>query len=218
MNKNILVVHPNHDWLKFDVESCLPRGVVNFFRDDEIHKIEYHSVDEKGDSNLLTFYFVHIPEYSGLSKLKNYNFDEYVVRNSLMYDGDYLQTLHAELESLKGRVPEEIVIQKDQWDESLRGKKMASPQGETIFKYQIPALEQFELSLPKGAEILRIDNIDGVAWLWAKIDTRKPDETRKFRAFKTGGDIPSGLDLKYIGYYAIFVQMELGLYVFEDLS
>ena len=112
---------------------------------------------------------------------------------------------------------EENVVQQDQWDISLRGEKMSSVTGKTIFKYQIPTLEKFTLKLPKGAEIIRVDHIGGLNWLWAVVDTNAPDEERKFRAFKTGGAIPSELSLKYVGYYAIFVQQELGLYIFEEI-
>lgn len=104
------------------------------------------------------------------------------------------------------------------WDLATRGPQMANPQGQTIFKYQLPVLEQFTLELPEHAEILRVDTIDGMFWLWALVDLRRPTETRYFRAFKTGADIPDGLNLIYVGLCTIFVQMELGLYIFEELK
>jgi hypothetical protein len=103
-----------------------------------------------------------------------------------------------------------------QWDAS-RGPQMANPMGRTIFKYGIPALERFRLNLPTGAEIIRIAHIDGFSWVWAVVDLRKPTEERFFRAFKTGATIPDTFDTSsYVGFYPIFVQQELGLYVFED--
>ena len=108
--------------------------------------------------------------------------------------------------------------QADQWDASTRGPKMATPKGKAIFKYQMPVLEQFEMKLPQGALIIRIEDQGGMFWLWAVVDTRAPDETRKFRAFKTGAPIPDSFDGNYIGFCKIHVQQELGLYIFEDVA
>lgn len=115
-------------------------------------------------------------------------------------------------------VMDEIGVQADQWDASTRGPKMANPKGKAIFKYQMPVLEQFEMKLPQGAYIIRMEDQGGMFWLWAVIDTRAPDETRKFRAFKTGAPIPDSFDGKYIGFCKIHVQQELGLYIFEDVA
>lgn len=106
----------------------------------------------------------------------------------------------------------------DQWDEKLRGPRMSNTTGLTIFKYQMPVLEEFTMDLPAGAQIIRVQDQDGMFWLWAIVNTEAPNEVRKFRAFKTGAPIPDGLTLQYIGFCAIFVQMELGLYIFEELS
>lgn len=108
----------------------------------------------------------------------------------------------------------------DQWDESLRGKKMSAPAGKTIFKYQMPVLEKFTLKLPEGAEILRVADQNGMFWLWAMVDIKKPDTERHFRAFKCGAPIPDEVDtqnLVYLGWCAVFVQMELALYIFEEV-
>ena len=109
-------------------------------------------------------------------------------------------------------------LQFSQWDESLRGPQMSDVHGKTIFKYQMPVLEKFEMELPKEAEIIRMEDQDGMFWLWAVVDTRLGTEIRNFRAFKTGALIPDGWDLQYIGFCAVFVQMELGLYIFEDFT
>lgn len=109
-------------------------------------------------------------------------------------------------------------IQADQWDESLRGKKMSSSQGKVIFKYQMPVMESFTMKLPQGAEIIRMADQDGMFWLWAVVDTNKPDEERKFYAVKCGANVPEIDNLVYRGFCAIFVQQELGLYIFEDVD
>lgn len=87
----------------------------------------------------------------------------------------------------------------------------------SIFKYQAPVKEQFSLSLPIGAEILRVDDVDGMFFLWAIVDTEESlTELRHFECYKTGA--PFRVDpskLNYLGFWKIFVQMELCLYVFE---
>lgn len=106
----------------------------------------------------------------------------------------------------------------DGWDESLRGKKMSSSVGRVIFKYQMPILERFTMSMPEGAEIIRMADIDGFFWLWAVVDTRLPNESRHFVAVKCGANVPENGDLFYRGFCAIHVQQELGLYIFEDFA
>lgn len=109
-----------------------------------------------------------------------------------------------------------VPVQTDQWDEATRGKRMSNATGRVIFKYQMPVKEQFTMKLPRGAEIIRMADQDGMFWLWAVIDTREPDELRYFVAVKCGGNMPETTHkLIYRGFCAIFVQQELGLYIFE---
>ncbi len=103
----------------------------------------------------------------------------------------------------------------EDWNDDLRGPKMSTATGRVIYKYQMPVLEEFEMTLPQNAEIIRVQDMDGYFWMWAVVNTDAPTETRKFRAFKTGAKIPDGLELRYVGFCAVFVQMELGLYIFE---
>ena len=103
------------------------------------------------------------------------------------------------------------------WDANARGPRMSEATGRVIFKYQMPVLEQFSMDLPAGAEIIRMQDQGGMFWLWAVVDTDAPTETRQFRAFKTGAAMPRDLNLRYVGFCAVFVQMELGLYIFEVL-
>lgn len=108
--------------------------------------------------------------------------------------------------------------QADQWDEALRGKKMSDASGRVIFKYQMPVLERFTMRLPQNAEVIRMADHGGMFWLWAVVDTRLPDEDRHFVAVKCGGNVPEVPSLIYRGFCAVFVQQELGLYIFEDVS
>lgn len=103
------------------------------------------------------------------------------------------------------------------WDEALRGPQMSGARGKVIYKYQMPVLERFEMKLPVGAEIIRMQDEGGMFWLWAVVDTNSELEIRKFHAYKTGAEINPNLNLKYIGFCAVFVQMELGLYIFEEV-
>lgn len=80
-----------------------------------------------------------------------------------------------------------------EWNEQVRGPKMS-------------------------AEIIRVQDQGGMFWMWAVVETDAPTETRYFKAFKTGAEIPGGLNLRYVGFCAVFVQMELGLYIFEVMS
>lgn len=105
----------------------------------------------------------------------------------------------------------------NQWDDALREPRMSEATGRVIFKYQMPVLEAFTMNLPAGAEIIRVTDQGGMFWLWAVVDTDAPTEERHFRAFKTGAAMPDDVRLRYVGFCAIFVQMELGLYIFEVL-
>ena len=114
--------------------------------------------------------------------------------------------------------PTQNRVQIDQWDETMRGKKMSSADGRVIFKYQMPVLERFTMKLPNGAEIIRMADQGGMFWLWAVVDTRLPDEDRHFVAVKCGANVPEIHSLLYRGFCAVHVQQELGLYIFEDLT
>lgn len=85
-----------------------------------------------------------------------------------------------------------------------------------IFKYQLPIEEQTMIRMPEGAEVVRVDGLDGMLWVWAIVDTNNDIIDHKFRLFKTGGEIPSDLDLHFVGCGAIFIQQELMLYVFKE--
>jgi hypothetical protein len=95
---------------------------------------------------------------------------------------------------------------------------MSEATDRVIFKYQMPVLEQFEMELPRGAEIIRMESQGGMFWMWAVVHTEAPLETRRFRAFKTGAAMPDDMPLRYVGFCAVFVQMELGLYIFEEVQ
>ena len=74
------------------------------------------------------------------------------------------------------------------------------------------------MELPKGAEVIRIDNVEGHIYMWAVVDPDAPTETRQFHARKTGAENPCVPDnVRYLDCAAIYIQMELMLYYFEPI-
>jgi len=77
-------------------------------------------------------------------------------------------------------------------------------------------MEKSFIDMPKNSEIIRIDGFDGAIWVWAIVDTDNELVRRNFELFKTGGEMPNDIgDYVYHGCGAIFIQMELMMYVFE---
>ena len=87
-----------------------------------------------------------------------------------------------------------------------------------IFKYELPIKEKIELELPKGAKIIRCEDVDGKFFIWAIVDPEQSIlEIRYFECYKTGQEINTDLDhLIHIGNCKIFIMQELCLYVFEN--
>lgn len=88
-----------------------------------------------------------------------------------------------------------------------------------IFKYEIPCKEKFEISLPKGAQIIRCEDVEGKFFIWAIVnpDPEHPTETRYFECYKTGQEIHTPLcHLNLLGTCKLFIMQELCLYVFEN--
>jgi len=88
-----------------------------------------------------------------------------------------------------------------------------------IFKYSIPTKEKYELLLPKHAQILRVEDVDGLFFLWAIVNTEEEVKEMRFLEFyKTGQPIETPLEnLIYLGTCKLFIMQELCLYVFENL-
>ena len=88
-----------------------------------------------------------------------------------------------------------------------------------IYKYSLPVQEKFELSLPAGAQILRVEDVDGLFWCWAIVDTEASHEVRYIECYKTGQPIETPTeDLIYLGCCKLFIMQELCLYMFENIS
>lgn len=88
-----------------------------------------------------------------------------------------------------------------------------------IYKYELSILESQTIQLPLGAEILRVDDVEGKFYLWAIVDQEQGEvEPRHLEFFKTGQPIVVREGLKYLGFCKLFIMQELGLYVFERVS
>lgn len=89
-----------------------------------------------------------------------------------------------------------------------------------IWKYQIPVSDNFTLNMPFDANIIRVDNVDGLLYLWAIVDTDEDlkQEERHFNFYKTGQAIEAPYASNYIGHCKIFIGQELCLYLFEHIS
>ncbi len=90
-----------------------------------------------------------------------------------------------------------------------------------IFKYSIPTREKYEIELPKGANIIRVEDVDGLFFLWAIVNDSPDIETelRYLEFYKTGQSIETPLsELKFLGTCKLFIMQELCLYVFENIQ
>lgn len=88
-----------------------------------------------------------------------------------------------------------------------------------IFKYGIPTKEKFVIELPIGAKIIRVEDVEGLFFLWAIVNTEEgyPTEKRCLEFYKTGQTIETPLEhLNFLGTCKLFIMQELCLYVFEN--
>ena len=85
-----------------------------------------------------------------------------------------------------------------------------------IYKYQIPVAETCTLELPRCSEIIRVEDVEGLFYVWALVDNSiTQTETRYLELYKTGQEVKHNKEMKYLGFCKIYIGMELGLYVFE---
>lgn len=66
----------------------------------------------------------------------------------------------------------------------------------TVYKYVINP-DVSALELPRGAKILSVAFQRDDFCMWAKVDTEAEIETRAFRVFGTGHDIPRNMGINY---------------------
>jgi hypothetical protein len=88
-----------------------------------------------------------------------------------------------------------------------------------IYKYALPVQEKFVIELPAMAQIIRVEDVAGLFWLWAIVDTEASLEARHMECYKTGQPIETPLhNLHYLGACKLFIMQELCLYVFENIE
>lgn len=89
-----------------------------------------------------------------------------------------------------------------------------------IYKYPLPVQEKYSIELPLGAKIIRVEDVDGLFFLWVIVDTDPdyPTELRHLEFYKTGQPIEDATNLVYLGLCKLFIMQELGLYVFERIT
>lgn len=94
----------------------------------------------------------------------------------------------------------------------------------TFFCRPVPVLEHFSIKDFSSREhIVSFSHYEGFTWMFSyeKAQPNATDQTRygaEFRAYKTGANIENPENLLYIGFYPLFIQVELGLYVFYDTT
>ena len=83
----------------------------------------------------------------------------------------------------------------------------------SIFKFNLETTDSQTVLMPKGAEILTIQNQHEDAELWALVDSNAPLEERIIEIFGTGHPVhcDMGVERKYIATY----QLSGGNYIFH---
>ena len=87
---------------------------------------------------------------------------------------------------------------------------------DTIFKYPIPVNNRFSLKLPKGAEILTVQEQQDNPKIWALVNSENETETRNFVLVGTGYSIEEKDSLNYIGTFQLLNGRFIG-HLFEKM-
>lgn len=86
----------------------------------------------------------------------------------------------------------------------------------TVWKYALEP-DEFTIEMPRGAQVLSVDNQGGSNCMWAMVDPAEPLVTRRFRLAGTGHELDRPDELRFIGT----VQMYGGkivLHLFERVE
>lgn len=68
----------------------------------------------------------------------------------------------------------------------------------TVYKYPIPIEDEFDLELPEGAKILKVELQGQHPNIWALVNSENTNQKRSFRFAGTGHSLPDK-NLNYIG-------------------
>lgn len=92
---------------------------------------------------------------------------------------------------------------------------------QTIWKYETPFDRNFEIEMPKGAEILAVQSDEKTNWpcIFALVYPDNEKETRYFELFGTGNHIHNdmGVSRKYLGTYQ-YQKGEFIGHIFERIN
>lgn len=80
----------------------------------------------------------------------------------------------------------------------------------TIWKFPILVHDDQSIEMPRGADILWVDNQQGQPCIWARVNPYAPKEQRRIRIFGTGHPMPDELG-DYVGTF----MMKDGALVFH---
>jgi len=85
----------------------------------------------------------------------------------------------------------------------------------TIWKFKFEINDNFELSMPKNAEILTIQIQNNIPCIWAIIDSDQLSEIRYFELYGTGHLLKESKK-KYIGSFRMYND-SLIFHLFENI-
>lgn len=83
-----------------------------------------------------------------------------------------------------------------------------------IFKYKLEVGDKMHIDMPSGAEVLAVQVQYDTVCIWALVDPDRPTQTRTFRVFGTGHEMPQSEALNYIGTFQLLDGQFVG-HVFE---
>jgi hypothetical protein len=81
----------------------------------------------------------------------------------------------------------------------------------TVYKYPVQVTDAPTVRLPKGAQVLTVQEQCGDVFMWALVDPSAEKEARTFRIAGTGHPVDDGLELKFVSTF----QMRGGALVFH---
>lgn len=72
-----------------------------------------------------------------------------------------------------------------------------------VYKYSVQptasAQDPIQMNLPLGAEVLSVGQQGDEVFIWAAVDPMYPTESHTFYLIPTGGNIPNGKALTFVG-------------------
>lgn len=86
-----------------------------------------------------------------------------------------------------------------------------------IFKYRVPFQDFTEVSMPKGAKIIAVQNQDESLCIWAEVNPDAPNERRFFHVYGTGHVMHEECEETYLGT-AQFQRGELVFHLYEVIA